>query len=537
MIRKITLVILILLLGIGVVQATTYGPNFLPTMTSNTTPSGNVTSSSSLISPSLYPAWQAFDGVFSNLDCWLGYSNPYPLNLTIQTNIGHIVKNYTVWGTPELGSDDGPRAFQLKGSNDGSTWTLIDIRTGLSWDNTNNRDNKSFEISNTNSYTYYRFEITTNSGSTYTGIEEIQMYEAINTAPVASFTSTNLSIAINATGQSWAGHSPFIMQFNDTSTNTPTYWNSSIQGYGTNTTHLVNWSQARNATAEFTVGNFTVSWGAGNNIGYNQTTSLLWVNVTGVPPTSAFTANVTSGVNPLPVAFNDTSTNSPTMYNASFGDGLWLNQTSFPASNITHLYSTAGSYTVTWYVSNAYGTGSSTATITVYGAANSLFSALSTAGNAPFTTIFSDLSTNTTPGTDTYFWVFGDGNTSSAQNPVYTYNISGTYEVDHKFNNGLSISWNNKTAYIVVGTAAIAPVASFYGGPQLGVPPLTVYLTDVSTNTPTMWNYSWGDGTWGNGTANPSHTYTISGWFTANETVSNSAGSNTTSKSNFIGVY
>ena len=66
MIRKITLVILILLLGIGVVQATTYGPNFLPTMTSNTTPSGNVTSSSSLISPSLYPAWQAFDGVFSN---------------------------------------------------------------------------------------------------------------------------------------------------------------------------------------------------------------------------------------------------------------------------------------------------------------------------------------------------------------------------------------------------------------------------------------------------------------------------------------
>ena len=520
MIKKLFLCLLILMALVSAASATLYEFSYPGPWTG---PGGLTTASAFDHNTSTYWDWDAATTATLGMD--YGAGNTHAINCyCVTSDYIYPVSQYA------------PTAWTVQGSDDNTSWSTLDTKSGISW--TSQKQTQNFSFANTHAYRSYKWVITANTGTDVIAYEwNLFSTNPENTIPVASFTSTNISVATNTTGQSWAGHSPFIMQFNDTSTNTPTYWNSSIQGYGTNTTHLVNWSQARNATAEFTVGNFTVSWGAGNNIGYNQTTSLLWVNVTGVPPTSAFTANVTSGVNPLPVAFNDTSTNSPTMYNASFGDGLWLNQTSFPASNITHLYSTAGSYTVTWYVSNAYGTGSSTATITVYGAANSLFSALSTAGNAPFTTIFSDLSTNTTPGTDTYFWVFGDGNTSSAQNPVYTYNISGTYEVDHKFNNGLSISWNNKTAYIVVGTAAIAPVASFYGGPQLGVPPLTVYLTDVSTNTPTMWNYSWGDGTWGNGTANPSHTYTISGWFTANETVSNSAGSNTTSKSNFIGVY
>jgi len=41
----------------------------------------------------------------------------------------------------------------------------------------------------------------------------------------------------------------------------------------------------------------------------------------GKPPLANFTADVTDGCKPLTVNFTDTSTNSPTAWNWSFGDG------------------------------------------------------------------------------------------------------------------------------------------------------------------------------------------------------------------------
>jgi PKD repeat protein len=181
---------------------------------------------------------------------------------------------------------------------------------------------------------------------------------------------------------------------------------------------------------------------------------------------------------------------------------------------------------------------STTKTITVYGAANSQFSSYNTAGTAPFSTYLYDQSTNLTPGPDTYYWDFGDGNTSTSQSLYYTWNITGTYSVNHSVSNGVSTSWNNKSAYIVVGTPTppvVAPVASFYGGPQTGGVPLRVFFTDVSSNTPTGWNWSFGDGTF-NETQNPEHVYSTSGFKTVNLTATNSAGSNITSRAKFVKV-
>ena len=45
-----------------------------------------------------------------------------------------------------------------------------------------------------------------------------------------------------------------------------------------------------------------------------------------VTPVAAFSANVTSGLNPLTVQFTDASTNTPTSWNWTFGDGS-TNQT------------------------------------------------------------------------------------------------------------------------------------------------------------------------------------------------------------------
>jgi PKD repeat protein len=164
------------------------------------------------------------------------------------------------------------------------------------------------------------------------------------------------------------------------------------------------------------------------------------------------------------------------------------------------------------------------------------FLSFNTAGTAPFTTFFYDTSTQLNPGPVTYYWMLGDGNTSTSQSLYYNYNITGTYAVNHSVNNGIATSWKNESAYITVGTGVVAPVAAFYGGPQIGAPPLTVFLTDTSTNTPTSWNWSLGDGTFSE-SQNPSHIYTTSGFFTVNLTATNTAGSNTTSQSNFIMVY
>jgi hypothetical protein len=82
-------------------------------------------------------------------------------------------------------------------------------------------------------------------------------------------------------------------------------------------------------------------------------------------PVSSFTATATSGTAPLTVQFNDTSgTFSPLMWNWSFGDTSWFNTTTIATSNASHVYTSAGSYTVSLTITNA--TGSNTATQTGY---------------------------------------------------------------------------------------------------------------------------------------------------------------------------
>ncbi len=65
------------------------------------------------------------------------------------------------------------------------------------------------------------------------------------------------------------------------------------------------------------------------------------------PPVAAFSANATSGAIPLHVAFTDSSTNSPTTWNWSFGDENYSE-----TQNPNHIYGTAGVYSVNLTVTN-----------------------------------------------------------------------------------------------------------------------------------------------------------------------------------------
>jgi PKD repeat protein len=64
---------------------------------------------------------------------------------------------------------------------------------------------------------------------------------------------------------------------------------------------------------------------------------------------------------------------------------------------------------------------------------------------------------------------------------------------------------------------------------------LAVQFNDTSTNSPTAWNWSFGDGAFST-IRNATHTYTTAAKYTVNFTATNSAGSNITSKAGYIVV-
>jgi PKD repeat protein len=80
-----------------------------------------------------------------------------------------------------------------------------------------------------------------------------------------------------------------------------------------------------------------------------------------------------------------------------------------------------------------------------------------------------------------------------------------------------------------------AMVADFIGDPVSGTVPLTVTFTDLSTGSPTMWAWDFGDGTT-DMIANPVHQYMMPGTYTVRLTVSNQESSSTQIKEGYISV-
>lgn len=77
--------------------------------------------------------------------------------------------------------------------------------------------------------------------------------------------------------------------------------------------------------------------------------------------------------------------------------------------------------------------------------------------------------------------------------------------------------------------------AQFVGSPMNGANPLTVGFTDLSTGSPTGWNWSFGDGNWSNGTSqNPSHQYNMTGTFTVILMVSTPTENSTLQKTGYV---
>lgn len=89
--------------------------------------------------------------------------------------------------------------------------------------------------------------------------------------------------------------------------------------------------------------------------------------------------------------------------------------------------------------------------------------------------------------------------------------------------------------YLIDLQNTVTPVAEFSGTPLSGNAPLSVQFTDLSTNTPTSWAWTFGDGDVST-SQNPSHHYLAAGTYTVGLTATNSAGSNLNTKTNYISV-
>ena len=160
--------------------------------------------------------------------------------------------------------------------------------------------------------------------------------------------------------------------------------------------------------------------------------------------------------------------------------------------NPTHTYTVPGTYTVTLqaYNDDGHNVTQKVGYITVTPPPPEAgFTASVTSGTAPLTVKFTDQSTN---NPTTWKWDFGDGETSTEENPMHTYAVPDTYTVTLTVWNGGGS--NTHTDSITVTPPA--PEAKFSATPLSGTAPLTVQFTDESTGDPTGWAWYFGDETY-----------------------------------------
>ena len=80
-----------------------------------------------------------------------------------------------------------------------------------------------------------------------------------------------------------------------------------------------------------------------------------------------------------------------------------------------------------------------------------------------------------------------------------------------------------------------SPQSDFNGTPTMGCAPLTVQFTDLSTGSPTSWNWSFGDGSY-SANASPAHTFTLPGSYQVSLSVANAYGADTKTVPGYINV-
>ncbi|MFA6361911.1 PKD domain-containing protein [Methanoregula sp.] len=239
--------------------------------------------------------------------------------------------------------------------------------------------------------------------------------------------------------------------------------------------------------------------------------------------------SATQGDAPLKVTFSDYSQGAITDWNWSFGDGSLSSERS-----PVHTYRANGTYNVTLAVSGPSGHNTFTypdcITVGPLPPLARIGVDPQRADYAPLTVILTDTSMGDITG---WSWDFGDGSTSTEQNPVHTYSKTGNYSVLLTVTGPAGKNTLEEPVFILVGP--FEPVAYFEAIYTSQHAPCSVEFLQYSEGTITQWLWDFGDGTTST-QEKPFHTYLHDGNYTVNLTVTGPAGTSTRSRPSFIHV-
>jgi gliding motility-associated-like protein len=283
-----------------------------------------------------------------------------------------------------------------------------------------------------------------------------------------------------------SGCPPLVVSFRDLSTGNPTSYKWDL-GNGTQTT-----SSAPIATY-FNPGTYNVKLVVKNALGADSVVKNQYIVVNALP-VPAFKISDTSGCFPLKVQFTDQSaagSGTITSWQWDFGDGNLSN-----AQSPSHTYTSAGSFTVTLRVTNSTGCSKSITkpgAIVLFNGVHADFDYASAQGCAsPTPVTFTNNSTGT--GVLTYKWDFGDGNTSTQQNPVHNYITTGNYTIKLIVTNSSGCA----DTLIKANAVNIGFVQPKFTSPDSVCVGAGAIFTNTSTPATTAATWYFGDGTTAN---------------------------------------
>ncbi len=211
---------------------------------------------------------------------------------------------------------------------------------------------------------------------------------------------------------------------------------------------------------------------------------------------------------------HNTSTPAPGSAFWDFGDGTFSD-----SINPTKVYTDTGNFVIKMVANFGACKDSVSKLISVLGSPRVNFSASSVAScQAPFTVNFTDLSS----AGASYLWDFGDGTTSTSQNPAHTYSATGNFTVKLFVTNAAGCQDSMvKSNLITIKT----PVVTIKGLPFGACPPLTHRFTTQVNSVDSIATYLWdfGDGTTSTDST-PSHTFPSAGNFTIKLTYTTTGG-------------
>ena len=321
--------------------------------------------------------------------------------------------------------------------------------------------------------------------------------------------------------QPLSGVRPLEVQFTDNSTGNISSWSWNFGDGSTSTEknplHIYN-----------TPGLFTVTLLVSDGTNENTKINTNYISVYDNNLSAAFSADPLSGVVPLNVQFTDNSNGDVTSWAWDFGDGGTSTE-----KNPIHNYQDTGTYSVKLQIKNLSDSAEITKTnyITVY-SANVLradFSAEPKNGLVPLSVQFTNISTG---NPTSWLWNFGNGETSSEQNPTHIYQDTGKYSVSLQIKNQTDSTEITKSDYINVYPANFLS-SDFSAEPLEGKIPLSVQFTNLSIGNPTSWLWKFGDDSTSS-EQNPVHVYNTSNIYTVELTISNGINLSTISKKDYI---